>query len=54
MTKPRLLIIDDDEPIRTQMKWALIKDYDVFLAQDGRKAMEAVKEKQPALVTLYF
>jgi len=52
MTKPRLLIIDDDEPIRTQMKWALIKDYDVFLAKDGQKAMEAVKEMQPALVTL--
>ena len=52
MAKPRLLIIDDDEPIRTQMKWALIKDYDVFLAQDGEKAMEAVRENQPALVTL--
>lgn len=52
MTKPKLLIIDDDEPIRTQMKWALIKDYDVFLAMDGEKAMEAVKEEHPALVTL--
>ncbi|GMR05243.1 MAG: PEP-CTERM-box response regulator transcription factor [Thermodesulfobacteriota bacterium] len=52
MNKPRLLIIEDDEPIRTQMKWALIKDYDVSLAQDGQKAMEAVKEKRPALVTL--
>ncbi len=52
MTKPKLLIIDDDEPIRTQMKWALIKDYDVFLAMDGEKAMEAVRESHPALVTL--
>ncbi len=52
MTKPKLLIIDDDEPIRTQMKWALIKDYDVFLAMDGEKAMEAVREGHPALVTL--
>jgi len=52
MTKPRLLIIDDDEPIRTQMKWALIKDYDVYLAHDGTKAMEVVKEMEPAIVTL--
>jgi len=52
MIKPKLLIIDDDEPIRTQMKWALIKDYDVFLAMDGEKAMEAVKEHHPSLVTL--
>jgi two-component system NtrC family response regulator len=52
MTKPKLLIIDDDEPIRTQMKWALMKDYDIFLAMDGEKAMEAVKEEHPALVTL--
>jgi len=52
MTKPRLLIIDDDEPIRTQMKWALIKDYDVFLAQDAAKAMDAVRENQPSIVTL--
>ncbi len=29
MTKPRLLIVDDDEDIRTQMKWALAQDYDV-------------------------
>ncbi|MFQ5735865.1 MAG: PEP-CTERM-box response regulator transcription factor [Thermodesulfobacteriota bacterium] len=52
MNKPRLLIVDDDEPIRTQMKWALIKDYDIFLAQDGQKAMEAVTENRPSLVTL--
>jgi len=29
---PKLLIVDDDEEIRTQMKWALAKDYDVLLA----------------------
>ena len=52
MEKPKLLIIDDDEPIRTQMKWALIKDYDVFLAMDCEKAVETVKKERPALVTL--
>ena len=29
MTKTRLLIVDDDEDIRTQMKWALRDDYEV-------------------------
>ena len=32
--KPRLLIVDDDETIRTQMKWALTTDYEVLLAED--------------------
>ena len=29
---PKLLIVDDDEEIRTQMKWALANDYDIVLA----------------------
>jgi len=32
--KPKLLIVDDDEEIRTQMKWALTADYEIFLAED--------------------
>ncbi len=52
MSKPKLLIIDDDEPIRTQMKWALVKDYDVFLAKDGAEAMEAFEKEKPPIVTL--
>ena len=34
MTKTRLLIVDDDEDIRTQMKWALCSDYDLVTAGD--------------------
>ena len=34
MTKTRLLIVEDDEDIRTQMKWALAADYDVLMAGD--------------------
>ena len=30
MTKTRLLIVEDDEDIRTQMKWALGSDYEVL------------------------
>jgi two-component system NtrC family response regulator len=52
MTKPKLLIIDDDEEIRTQMKWALAQDYEVFLAEDRKSALEIVKQERPAVVTL--
>lgn len=52
MEKPRILVVEDDEAIRTQMKWALAQDYDVYLAQDGSSAMEAMKAKHPRLITL--
>ncbi|HEX9046022.1 MAG TPA: PEP-CTERM-box response regulator transcription factor [Verrucomicrobiae bacterium] len=49
---PRLLIIDDDEEIRTQMKWALAKDYEVSLAEDRATALETFRTAQPAVVLL--
>ena len=52
MQKEKLLIIEDDEDLRTQMKWALTEDYDVFLAEDRKSALEAVKAENPAVVTL--
>ena len=50
--KPRLLIVEDDEEIRTQMKWALLQDYDVLLAQDRPTAMALFKEQAPPVVLL--
>jgi len=50
--KPRLLIVDDDEEIRSQMKWALSADYDVFLAEDRSTAMETFREHEPLVVLL--
>jgi len=32
LTKPKLLIVEDDEDIRVQMKWALANDYEVLMA----------------------
>jgi two-component system NtrC family response regulator len=49
---PKLLIVDDDEDIRTQMKWALAQDYQVFLAGDRAGAMEVVGREQPPVVAL--
>ena len=50
--KPELLIVDDDEEIRTQMKWALGKDYDVLLAGDRNGALEGFHSHRPAVVIL--
>ena len=52
MGKPKILVIDDDESIRTQMKWGLIQDYNIYLAMDAASAMEIVKTERPPLVTL--
>ena len=50
--KPKLLIVDDDEEIRSQMKWALTEDYDILLAEDRLTAAAVFKEHEPALVVL--
>jgi len=50
--KPRLLIVDDDEEIRTQMKWGLTQDYEIFLAEDRQTALEMLSEHRPQVVLL--
>jgi two-component system NtrC family response regulator len=50
--KHKLLIVDDDEDLRTQMKWALMQDYEVLLAEDRPSAMAMMKKERPAVVTL--
>ena len=52
MERRTLLIVDDEEEIRLQMKWALAQDYDVLLAEDRRSAMSVIREAHPAIVTL--
>ncbi len=49
---PKLLIVDDDEEIRTQMKWALTKEYDVLQAEDRPSAIELFRSARPAVVLL--
>jgi len=50
--KPKLLIVDDDEAIRTQMKWSLGGDYELFLAEDRASAREVVQQIRPSVVLL--
>jgi two-component system NtrC family response regulator len=50
--KPKLLIVDDDEEILTQMRWALASDYDVTLAGSRAAAVESFRATRPAVVLL--
>ncbi|MDB6171073.1 MAG: zraR 26 [Chthoniobacteraceae bacterium] len=50
--KAKLLIVDDDEAIRTQMKWALVQDYEVLLAEDREEAIALFKSERPDVTLL--
>ena len=50
--KPKILIIDDDEEIRTQMKWAVAAEYNVALAGDRQEAIEVFRTHGPQVVLL--
>jgi two-component system NtrC family response regulator len=50
--KPRVLIVDDDEEIRTQMKWAVASSHDVAVAADRRSAFEVFRKQRPEVVLL--
>jgi two-component system NtrC family response regulator len=50
--KPKLLIVEDDSSIATQMKWALVQDYEIFLAEDRPSALEVFIKEGPSVVTL--
>ncbi len=48
----KLLIVDDNEDIRKQLKWGFAKDYEVMFAGDAKEALAIFKKKQPKVVTL--
>jgi two-component system NtrC family response regulator len=50
--KSKLLIVEDDEEIRTQMRWALAADYEILLAADRSTALELFRSARPAVVLL--
>jgi two-component system NtrC family response regulator len=52
MTKSTILIVEDDEDIRAQMKWALAADYEVILAGDRTGAETAFAAQRPVATLL--
>ena len=51
MLTPKILIVDDDEGIRTQLKWGL-EGYEIITADSRSHAIEQFDFHKPALVTL--
>ena len=49
--KPTLLIVEDDEGLQAQLKWAY-DDFEVVIAGDRDSAMTALRSEEPAVVTL--
>lgn len=50
-TKPILLVVEDDEGLQRQLRWAY-EDYDVRTAGDRTTAIDIVRAEEPAVVTL--
>ena len=51
-TQPRvLLVVEDDEGLQRQLKWAY-EGYEVVCASDRPSAIEALRAREPAVVTL--
>ena len=49
--KPKLLIVEDDEGLQRQLRWAY-EDYEVIVAGDRASAIDALRATEPAVVTL--
>jgi two-component system NtrC family response regulator len=52
VSRPPLLIVEDDETIATQLTWALGRDFDVARAADGAAAVRRFEERPSAVVTV--
>src|SRR5262245_62291257 len=50
--KPKLLIVEDEEAIRTQLRSALRDDFTLLFAEGRAAALLAVACEQPAVVSL--
>ena len=48
----KLLIVDDNEDIRQQLKWGLNQDFQVLLAADANQALATFKSERPNVVVL--
>ena len=49
--KPKLLIVEDDEGLQAQLKWAY-EDFEVIIAGDRESAIAALRADAPPIVTL--
>ena len=50
--KPKILLVDDEENMLKQIRWALEQDYAVFTSSDEGEAMSTFEKEKPAVVML--
>ncbi|MEQ1687141.1 MAG: response regulator, partial [Sphingopyxis sp.] len=51
ITKPKLLIVEDDPGLQRQLRWAY-EEYDVTIVGTREAALDALRAIEPAVVTL--
>lgn len=51
LVKPKLLIVEDDEGLQRQLRWAY-DDYEVLIAGDRKSAIDLLRAEEPTVVTL--
>ncbi|MCH2486684.1 MAG: PEP-CTERM-box response regulator transcription factor [Erythrobacter sp.] len=49
--KPKLLVVEDDQGLQAQLKWAY-EDFEIVAAKDREEALAALRAEAPAVVTL--
>lgn len=52
MAKKKVLIVDDEEPIRQLVSNILAKDYTVLVAIDGEEAINMARRQKPDLILM--
>jgi two-component system NtrC family response regulator len=52
MSQPKLLIVEDDDAIRTQLRYALRDTYALSFAENRTRALELLQEVSPDVVSL--
>ncbi len=52
MSREKILIVEDEEHILSQLRWGLQDEYEVLTASSPEEARRLVREERPAVVTL--
>ena len=52
MNLDAILIVDDEDSIRNQLRWGLAEEYEIHTAGTAEEARRVLREAKPAVVTL--
>jgi two-component system NtrC family response regulator len=52
VNKEKILIVDDDDGIRSQLRWGLNDSFEILEAESGKKALDLAFEHKPSVITL--